>query len=113
MERRLVLDPTHWLIATVALTDQAALIEDTDIVRPQLSRAPLAAWKHLLAVPIPGIRAMLILARSPKSGVFTEKDLSVAVPLATEAATLLGDALQIRELARRLMILRDDDETLR
>jgi hypothetical protein len=107
LERRLLLDTSHWLISEIAVGGRALLIEDTDIVRPRLAGAPLAAWRHLLAVPVPSIRATVVLARGQEAARFTEKDLAAVVPLVAEAGPLLQAALQMRELARALAPLRD------
>lgn len=107
VERRLVLDTSHWLIFEIAVGGRALLIEDTDIVRPRLAGAPLAAWRHLLAVPVPGLRAAVVLARGQEAARFTERDLAAVVPVVAEASPLLTAALQMRELARVLAPLRD------
>ncbi|HVN50266.1 MAG TPA: hypothetical protein VMT43_02475, partial [Acidimicrobiales bacterium] len=109
LERRLLLDTSHWLVSEIAVGGRALLIEDTDIVRPRLAGAPLAAWRHLLAVPVPGIRAAVVLARSQEAARFTERDLAAVVPVVAEAGPLLMAALQMRELARVLAPLRDLD----
>jgi hypothetical protein len=109
LERRLRLDTSHWLIAEIAVGGRALLVEDSDIVRPRLAGAPLAAWRHLLAVPVPGIRAAVMLARGQEASRFTERDLAVVVPIVTEAGPLLSAALEMRELARTLAPLRDVD----
>ena len=109
VERRLVLDTSHWLISEIAIGGRALLIEDTDIVRPRLVGAPLAAWRHLLAVPVPGLRAAVVLARGQEAERFAERDLAAVVPVVAEASPLLTAALQMRELARVLAPLRDVD----
>jgi len=109
LERRLLLDTSHWLISEIAIGGRALLIEDSDIVRPRLAGAPLAAWRHLLAVPVPGMRAAVLLARGQEAFRFTERDLAVVVPVVAEAGPLLADALEMRELARVLASLRDVD----
>jgi hypothetical protein len=109
VERRLVLDMSHWLISEIAVGGRALLIEDTDIVRPRLAGAPLAAWRHLLAVPVPGLRAAVVLARGQEANRFTKEDLAAVVPVVAEAAPLLTVAMQVRELARVLASLRDVD----
>jgi hypothetical protein len=109
LERRLVLDTSHWLISEIAVGGRALLIEDTDIVRPRLAGAPLAAWRHLLAVPVPGLRAAVVLARGQEAARFIERDLAAVVPVVAEASPLLTAALQMRELARVLAPLRDVD----
>ncbi len=107
LERRLLLDTSHWLISEIALGGRALLIEDTDIVRPRLAGAPLAAWRHLLAVPVPAVRATVVLARGQEAARFTEKDLAAVVPIVSEAGPLLQAALLTRELARSMGPLRD------
>jgi hypothetical protein len=109
LERRLLLDTSHWLISEIAIGGRALLIEDSDIVRPRLAGAPLAAWRHLLAVPVPGMRAAVLLARGQEASRFTERDLSVVVPVVAEAGPLLAAAIEMRELARVLESLRDVD----
>jgi hypothetical protein len=109
LERRLLLDTTHWLISEIAVGGRALLVEDSDIVRPRLAGAPLAAWRHLLAVPVPGIRAAVVLARGQEASRFTEHDLAVIVPVVAEAGPLLSAAVEMRELARTLAPLRDVD----
>jgi hypothetical protein len=110
LERRLLLDTSHWLISEIAVGGRALIIEDTDIVRPRLAGAPLAAWRHLLAVPVPRIRAAVVLARGQEASRFTDRDLRAVVPVVAEAADLLSAALRMRELARALAPLRDVDQ---
>jgi hypothetical protein len=110
LERRLLLDTSHWLISEIAVGGRALIIEDTDIVRPRLAGAPLAAWRHLLAVPVPGIRAAVVLARGQEASRFGDRDLAAVVPVVAEAADLLSAALRMRELARVLAPLRDVDQ---
>jgi hypothetical protein len=98
-ERTLLLDPSHWLISEIAVGGRALLIEDTDIVRPRLAGAPLASWRHLLAVPFPGVRAALVLARGDETARFKEADLAAVVPIVAEAMELMVDAVREREAA--------------
>src|SRR4029453_9092949 len=107
LERRLELQESHWLITEIGSAGRAVLIEDTDIIRQQLSGAPLAAWRHLLAVPVPDIRGIVVLARGKEAGPFTDHDLSAVVPPGREAAPLLAQAVEARRLARMLNPLRD------
>jgi hypothetical protein len=100
LERRLLLDTSHWLISEIAVGGRALIIEDTDIVRPRLAGAPLAAWRHLLAVPVPGIRAAAVLARGQEASRFTDRDLAAVVPVVAEAADLLSAALRMRARPR-------------
>jgi hypothetical protein len=109
LERRLVLDSTHWLVGEIAVQGRALLVEDTDIVRPKLVGAPLAAWRHLLAVPVPEVHAAVVLARGHEAGPFTEQDLAIIVGPVREAAALLRAAIQARHLARLLSPLREQE----
>ncbi len=109
LERRLVLDSTHWLVGEIAIEGRALLVEDTDIVRPKLVGAPLAAWRHLLAVPVPDVQAAVVLARGHEAGPFTEHDLAIIVGPVREAAVLLRAAIQARHLARLLSPLREQE----
>jgi hypothetical protein len=110
LERRLILEDAHWLITEIGAAGRAVLIEDTDIVRQQLAGAPLAAWRHLLAVPVPDVRAIVVLARGHEAGPFTDQDLAAVIEPVQEAAVLLRQALQIRRLARRLGPLQESDQ---
>jgi hypothetical protein len=111
MERRLALPADHWLIAEVSHDGRAVLIGDTDAIRPSLAGAPLAAWHYLLAVPVPGHEAVVLLARGPQAEPFETADVALVAPAVREAAQLLRTALQTRALARRLASLRDLDPT--
>ena len=107
LERRLELQEAHWLITEIGSAGRAVLIEDTDIIRQQLSGAPLAAWRHLLAVPVPDIRGIVVLARGKEGGAFTDRDLSAVIAPVREAAALLAQAVETRRLARMLDPLRE------
>jgi hypothetical protein len=107
LERRLVLEDSHWLITEIGSAGRAVLIEDTDIIRQQLSGAPLAAWRHLLAVPVPDVRAIVVLARGREGGPFSDRDLSAVISPVREAAALLAQAVETRRLARMLSPLRE------
>jgi CheY-like chemotaxis protein len=109
LERRLVLEDSHWLITEIGSAGRAVLIEDTDIIRQQLSGAPLAAWRHLLAVPVPDVRAIVVLARGQEGGPFTDRDLSAVIAPVREAAALLAQAVQTRRLARALGPLQESE----
>jgi hypothetical protein len=113
LERRLVLDDTHWLIEETAIGGRALLVEDTDIVRQKLSGAPLASWRHMMTLPIGELRAAVILARGGEAGPFRERDLAAVVDPVREAAGLLERALQVRRLARLLAPMRDADPDAR
>ena len=107
LERRLVLQDEHWLVAEIALGGREVLDEDTDMIRQQLSGAPLAAWRYLLAVPIPDVQGIVVLARGQEGGQFTDRELSLVIGPVREAAPLLGQAIEIRRLARLLGPLRE------
>jgi hypothetical protein len=109
LERRLVLDDAHWVIAEIAVGGRALLVEDTDMVRPRLAGAPLAAWRHLLAVPVPEVRAAVVLARGHEAARFSQDDLHNVLGPVREAAGLLDAAIQTRHLARLLLPLTDSD----
>jgi CheY-like chemotaxis protein len=109
LERRLELQDSHWLITEIGSAGRAVLIEDTDIVRQQLSGAPLAAWRHLLAVPVPNVRGIVVLARGREGGPFTDRDLSAVIAPVREASALLAQAVETRRLARMLSPLRESD----
>jgi hypothetical protein len=102
LERRLELADSHWLIIEIGSAGRAVLIEDTDIIRQQLSGAPLAAWRHLMAVPVPDIRGIVVLARGEEGGPFSDHDLSAVIAPVREAAALLAQAVETRRLARLL-----------
>ena len=110
LERRLVLDSSHWLIAEAALQGRALLIEDTDIVRQKIAGAPLAAWRHLMCLPVVDLRSAVVVARSAEAGPFTERDLAAVIDPIREASGLLQRALDVRRLARLLAPLRDLDD---
>jgi CheY-like chemotaxis protein len=110
LERRLVLDSSHWLIAESALQGRALLIEDTDIVRQKIAGAPLAAWRHLMCLPLLDLRSAVVVARGAEAGPFTERDLAAVIDPIREATALLDRALDVRRLARLLAPLRDADD---
>jgi len=112
LERRLELPESHWLIVEIGSAGRAVLIEDTDIIRQQLAGAPLAAWRHLLAVPVPDIRGIVVLARGKEAGPFSDRDLSAVIAPVREAAALLAQAVQTRRLARLLGPLRELERDL-
>jgi ApbE superfamily uncharacterized protein (UPF0280 family) len=110
LERSAALDATHWVITEIALGGQVLLLQDTALARPKLAGAPLATWRHLLAVPVPRVQALVMLARGPAASPFGEADLAQVVAPVSEAADLLATAIQTRHLARLLSPLREDEE---
>jgi len=102
MEERLTLAADHWLVQEVCGAHHGVVIDDTDIARTRLAGAPLAAWPRLMAVPLPEVRGIAILARSSSAPAFTSRTLNQAARALTEAEGLFAAAVQLRELARRL-----------
>ncbi|MCE0538311.1 hypothetical protein LWF15_22690 [Kineosporia rhizophila] len=107
LERRLELNAEHWLITEVGGPGRAVLVDDTDIVRQQLAGAPLAAWRHLMAVPVPDVRVIVVLARNEEGGAFAAHDLNAVHQPVRESAALLAQAIETRRLARALAPLRE------
>jgi hypothetical protein len=108
LERRCQLDANSWLIATVAHGDRGVIIEDTDIARQRLHGAPLANRHQLLAAPVPVLHGVLLLGRDELP--FGESDLETLAAVGREAVEPLREALESRELARRLNEFRDVPE---
>lgn len=111
LERRLTVTEDHWLLAQTVTAGTAVLVEDSDAFRTRLVGAPLAAWKHLLAVPVPDVKAVVVVARGQEAPAFSPRELKLVVDVVKEAAPLLIDALKARSLARLLSALRDEDAT--
>ena len=101
LEYRLQLTEESWLVERIAGGGRGALIEDSDIARQNLRGAPLASWPYLMALPIPGVQGILLLARDHGEP-FTETSLGVLAHLGAESAPLLGRAMAARALARLL-----------
>jgi hypothetical protein len=108
-ENRYELDADSWLIGEIARGYRGAVIEDTDVARSPLQGAPLASRRHLLAVPVPTVEGLLLVARD-EDPPFTEVDLLMLARVGQEAAPLLSAAVATRELARALAEFRDADE---
>jgi hypothetical protein len=108
LEHRYELDADSWLVNEIARGHRGAIIEDTDIARSPLHGAPLASHRHLLAVPIPTVEGLLLVARNDDPP-FTQDDLLILARVGQEAAPLLSAALETRTLARALSEFRDDD----
>jgi hypothetical protein len=110
LEQRTVLDATHWVVTEIALGGQVLLLQETALARPKLVGAPLSTWRHLLAVPVPQVQALVMLARGPAARPFGEADLArVAGPVA-EAAGLLATAIATRHLARLMSTLCEEED---
>jgi hypothetical protein len=108
LEHRYELDADSWLVQQIARGDRGAIIDDTDVARTPLHGAPLASHRHLLAVPVPTVQGLLLVARDDGPG-FTKEDLLALVHVGREAAPLLSAALETRELARSLAQFADLD----
>lgn len=108
LEHRYELDADSWLVDEIARGHRGAIIEDTDVARSPLHGAPLASWRQLLAVPVPAVEGLLLVARDHDSP-FTEDDLLMLARVGQEAAPLLAAALETRALARALSEFRDSD----
>lgn len=112
LEHRYELSAGSWLVEHVARGHQGVLISDTDAARPALQGAPLASWRHVLAVPVPQVDGVLLLARQDDPP-FDTDDLEALATLADEAAPLLTCAVETRALARVLTEFRDEDDSAR
>lgn len=106
LERRVALSRDAWLVDVVALSHRGVVVEDSDIARSRLGGVPLAHHAHLLAVPVPAIDGLVLLARSEEPA-FTENDVAALAALSREAGALLRAAVQARSLARALSHLVD------
>jgi len=104
-ERLLQLDDEHWLVREVVRARHGLIVEDTDVARRDLVGAPLSASRHLLIVPITGVAGLLMAARGAPGVAFTSPDLTALARLAAEADSPLREAMQLRELGRRLSAL--------
>lgn len=100
LEHRFQIDAAHWLVSEVVRNGHGVLIRDTDIARNRLAGAPLASWPNLLAIPVPEVDGIVLLARDTKP--FTRKDLTRVRPAIGQAATQLKEAYDVRALARAL-----------
>lgn len=102
LEARSELSIDHWLVQTVGVGARGVLVTDTDIARQMLAGAPLASWRHLLAIPVPHIGGILILARR-NNPPFSEDNIEQSASLGRDAAAFLLEALEVRRLARALI----------
>jgi transcriptional regulator with XRE-family HTH domain len=99
-EHRLRLPEDHWLVREVVHQGQGFLVMDSDIMRSRLANAPLAAWPHLMGVPVSGVGGLILLARDKVA--FVERDLEAVAGVAVEAVPLLTTALLVRQLSLAL-----------
>jgi GAF domain-containing protein len=102
LEHRYEVDGDSWLVTEVVRAYRGAIIENTDVARTPLHGAPLASRRHLLAMPVPTVEGLLLVARDDDPP-FTEDDLRLLARVADEAAPLLAAALDTRALARALL----------
>lgn len=100
LEQRYELARDAWLVSRVAASHRGLIIEESDIVRRELHGAPLAHWRHLMAVPVLVVEGVVLLARTATP--FTEAELALAARLATDAGPPLAAAIEVRRLARLL-----------
>jgi hypothetical protein len=101
LEHRYELGPDSWLVDEIARGYRGVIIENTDVARTGLQGAPLASRRHLLAVPVPTVEGLLLVARD-EDPAFTEDDVLNLARVGQEAAPLLSAALDTRALARAL-----------
>ena len=101
LEHRYELDSDSWLVDEIARGYRGVIIENTDVARTGLHGAPLASRRHLLAVPVPSVEGLLLVARD-EDPAFTEDDVLTLARVGQEAAPLLSSALDTRALARAL-----------
>lgn len=101
LEHRYELDSDSWLVDEIARGYSGVIIENTDVARTGLHGAPLASRRHLLAVPVPTVEGLLLVARD-EDPAFTEDDVLNLARVGQEAAPLLSSALDTRALARAL-----------
>ena len=109
LEHRYELDSDSWLVDEIARGYSGVIIENTDVARSPLHGAPLASRRHLLAVPVPTVEGLLLVARD-EDPAFTEDDVLNLARVGQEAAPLLAAALDTRALARALWEFSDVSE---
>jgi hypothetical protein len=100
LEERFQITTEHWLVTEVAAAHHGVLIKDTDIARTKLGGAPLVSWPNLLALPVEEVGAIVLLARDGNG--FGRGDLTKVRQALGDAGTQLRDAVDVRDLARRL-----------
>jgi hypothetical protein len=110
LEHRYELDSDSWLVDEIARGYRGVIIENTDVARTPLHGAPLASRRHLLAVPVPTVEGLLLVARD-EDPAFTEDDVLNLALVGQEAAPLLAAALDTRALARALAEFSDVSES--
>lgn len=111
LEQRIVLEADHWLIREVVNRKQGLLVEETTLAREALRGAPLASRRHVAAVGVPLVDAVLVVGRF-EDPPFDDRALKALVQVAIRAAGLLDDALAVRDLARKLFPFVDPIDAL-
>jgi len=111
VERHMRLGADSWWIASVVHGGQAAILTNDRGSSLTTAQAPLSRRKQLLAFAIPGIDALLLIARDDDIA-FDETDLDAIVSITEEGGALLADAVDIRRLARALSPLIERPERL-
>jgi hypothetical protein len=66
----------------------------------------MASKAHLMAAPVPGTPALILIGRDHDPA-FEESDLALLGALAEEATSVLQASLEVRALARELHSLED------
>ena len=87
------------------MPDVEQLNPRADVIRSQLTNAPLATKDHLIAVSDVATGSLLMIGRDTEA--FEQADLRAAHELMREASPLIGEALAITSLARSLDRFRD------
>jgi hypothetical protein len=101
-ERRLLVPANHWLVQRMTTGDSAVIVAGTDVARQELQAVPLIHAEHWLAVTLPAVAAIAVLAREANEPPFTATDALTARDVASVVVPLLRQALLTRELARTL-----------
>jgi hypothetical protein len=105
VELRARVDMDAWLVVEATCHDWV-VVDNAGRVHPQLQGAPLARYPCLLAVALPGADGILVLGRETPP--YTDDEINAILGMTAEAAGLLNEALDVRDLARRLAEFRDD-----
>jgi hypothetical protein len=106
IEYRGVLERRHWLAQRLEVHETAVIVDGTDIVRQDLRGVPLIHLNQWMATTVPGVPAIVALARSGEIA-YTIDDAIAVRDLTAGMAAHLGRAIALRDLARRLDRFRD------
>jgi hypothetical protein len=88
------------LVSVVSEAQQAVVIEDTDIARQRLANVPLSRFHNLLAVPLPRVQGILVVARDEDA--FEVTDMQSVAEVGEQAQADLAAALLLRTVADAL-----------